>query len=138
MLLGKAFSLLLTASNNSSICLSLQIYFFYTHCGTIWECFKVISLQPGIQHLYLCFCEIIRALLNVEAKSSYEKSEISIKYISDIENRISQNEEIIDKLDYLISELVSLDDPANFSLSNLNNLIRQTQDYKNINNGGIS
>lgn len=67
-----------------------------------------------------------------------EKSEISIKYISDIENRISQNEEIIDKLDYLISELVSLDDPANFSLSNLNNLIRQTQDYKNINNGGIS
>lgn len=65
-----------------------------------------------------------------------ERSDISQKYISDIEIRISQNDDILNKLDYLISELVSLDDPANFSLDNITSLIQQTQDYKNINNGG--
>lgn len=75
-------------------------------------------------------------VFDYHAWESGDRSDISEKYISDIERLISQNEEIIDKLDYLISELVSLDDPKNFSLSNLNNLIRQTQDYKNINNDG--
>lgn len=75
-------------------------------------------------------------VFDYRAWESGNRSDVSEKYISDIERLISQNEEIIDKLDYLISELVSLDDPKNFSLSNLNNLIRQTQDYKNINNNG--
>lgn len=67
-----------------------------------------------------------------------DRSDISEKYVSDIRLSIEQNEEILDKLDYLISELVSLDDPKNLSLSNLNSLIKQTQDYKNINNGGTT
>lgn len=67
-----------------------------------------------------------------------DHSDVSEKYISGIKRLTAQNEEILEKLDYLISELVSLDDPKNFSLSNLNNLIRQTQDYKNINNGGTT
>lgn len=48
---------------------------------TLWHNMRMFQsnlIQSGIQHVYLYFCEIIRALLNVEAKSSYEKSEISI------------------------------------------------------------
>ncbi len=76
------------------------------------------------------------SVFDYNAWKAGERSDISQKYISDIEVRISQNDDILDKLDCLISELVSLDDPSNFSLDNITSLIQQTQDYKNINNGG--
>lgn len=61
-----------------------------------------------------------------------DRSEISQKYLSDIEEMYKQNETILDSMDSLISELVSLDDVADFSLDTINNLIAQTQDYKTV------
>ena len=61
-----------------------------------------------------------------------DRSEISQKYLSDIEEMYEQNETILDSMDSLISELVSLDDVADFSLDTINNLIAQTQGYKAI------
>jgi len=75
-------------------------------------------------------------VFDLAAWQAGDRSDILKKYVSDIDHLTAQNEEILNKLEYLISELVSLDDPKNFSFSSLDNLIKQTQEYKNINDRG--
>lgn len=61
-----------------------------------------------------------------------DENTVSKKYIKAIKMMVSQNAKILDSMDNLISELVSIDDVSNFSLETINNLIEQTQDYKTV------
>ncbi len=60
------------------------------------------------------------------------KNETANEYINEVKNLYNNNDVVIEHIDDLMHELVSLDDISEMPLENVNRLIEQTQNYKNI------
>lgn len=61
-----------------------------------------------------------------------KNDEHAVAYISEIDNLYEKNYVVIDHIDDLLHELVSLDDISDVPLEKVNRLIEQTQNYKKI------
>ncbi len=60
------------------------------------------------------------------------KNENANEYITEVKNLYDNNDVVIEHIDELMHELVSLDDISELPLEKVNMLIEQTQNYKNI------
>lgn len=98
---------------------------YSTYDSTLKEVLKIFNKNmKGIQKRIEVF--------DYNAYKLDSNNETANEYITEVQNLYDNNDVVIEHIDDLMHELVSLDDISEMPLEKVNMLIEQTQNYKNI------